>query len=93
MELRTVRRGFATLAIAATLGLAGAYPAAAAEQGWFERSLGWLSGLWAAEEPTARAPVDEGLFAIWMMDAIEKGMGLDPNGSGTQGDPTAGEGQ
>jgi hypothetical protein len=93
MELRTVRRGLVTLAIAAILGLAGAYPAAAAEQGWFERSLSWLSELWAADEPAASAPVDGGLFAIWVTEAVEKGMGLDPNGEGSQGGPTAGEGQ
>ena len=93
MELRTVRRGFATLAIAATLGLAGAYPAAAAEQGWFERSLSWLSGLWAADDAESRAQAEDGLIAIWTASTADKGMGLDPNGSGTQGDPTSGEGR
>ena len=50
MQIRTVRRGFAALAIAATLGLAGAYPAAAAETGWVERGLSWLAGLWGADD-------------------------------------------
>jgi hypothetical protein len=91
MELRTVRRGLVALAVAATLGLAGAYPAAAAELGWFERSVSWLAGLWAADEPAARAQSDDGgLFSLWTSTSTaDKGMGLDPNGEGTQTlDPT-----
>jgi hypothetical protein len=90
MELR-IRRGLVALAIAATLGLAGAYPAAAADHGWFERSLTWLSGLWAAEDTAAKAQPDaDGLLSLWMMSTADKGMGLDPNG-GTEMEPPPGE--
>ncbi len=80
MELRIVRRGAAALAIAATLGLAGAQPAAAAEHEWFAQGLRWLSELWS--------PGPE-LISIWAQETIEQGYGMDPNGGGggTQGDP------
>lgn len=81
MELRTVRRGLAALAIAAVLGLAGAYPAGAAELGWLERGLSWLSGLWIAEDTAAESRPGEGLFSIWALDETEKGYGADPNGT------------
>lgn len=91
MEIRTARRGFAALAIAATLGLAGAYPAAAAEPGWLERGLSWLAGLWSVEDAAPRA---ESLTAVQALDeVVDKGYGVDPNGSqGTVPDPP-GEGQ
>lgn len=84
MELRTVRRGVAALATAAILGFTGANPAAAAELGWFERGLLWVSGLWAAEDAGA---VPEEPHAAWALDEIEKGMGLDPNGGDTPPPP------
>ena len=83
MELRTVRRGLVALAMAATLGVAGAHPAAAAETGWFEQSLRWLSGLWAAEYNAATAQPDRGPFD-WVASWADKGMGLDPNGETVQ---------
>lgn len=93
MELRTVRRGLAALAIASTLGLAGAHPAAAAEPGWFEQGLRWLSALWPAGETRGGEP---GTAAVWAQDTIEKVFGMDPNGTGgggTQGgDPPPGGG-
>ena len=79
MDRRTVRRGTAALAFAAILGLAGAYPAAAEEIGFFEQSLRWLSGLWGAQETGGEG----GLFSIWAADQqkdSDKGMGVDPNG-------------
>lgn len=79
MELRTVRRGFSTLAIAALLGLGGAYPAAAEELGWLDRGLGWLAGLWAGEETGGWD--GEGLIPI-----MTKGMGVDPNGGPEPGE-------
>ncbi len=95
MELRTVRRGFAALAIAAILGLAGAHPAAAEEPGLFERSLRWLSGLWAAGSAAPNGPEDRGLMSIWVTETVEKGMGVDPNGNpvpgGTPPPPAGGE--
>jgi hypothetical protein len=84
MELRTVRRGLAALAIAAVLGIAGAYPAGAAELGWLERGLSWLSGLWIAEGAAAE-PRPGNLLSIWAVEDVEKGYGADPNGTGTQG--------
>lgn len=88
MEIRTVRRGLASLAIAVALGLAGAYPAAAAELGWFERSLIWLSGLWGAEDASAKAqPGGEGLRSIWASDDMHRAIGMDPNGSTVPGSP------
>lgn len=89
MEIRTVRRGLAALAIAVALGLAGAYPAAAAEPGWFERSLSWLSGLWSAEDGAAKAaqPRGEGLLSIWASDEMNRAIGMDPNGSTVPGSP------
>ena len=92
MQIRTVRRGFAALAIAAALGLAGAYPAAAAETGWVERGLSWLAGLWGADD--AAAPRAEGLTSIQALDELEKGYGVDPNGSGSEGiEPPPADGQ
>ena len=89
MELRTVRRGLTALAIAATLGLAGAHPAAAAEHGWLEQGLRWLSGLWSTNEPQ---PAGKGL-SIWALDSVvERGYGMDPNGSEDEpDDPDAGQ--
>lgn len=82
MKIRTVRRALAALAIAVVLGLAGAYPAAAAEPGWFERGLIWLSGLWAGEDAAAKAETDgEGLLSFWALSSeVERGLGIDPNG-------------
>ena len=82
MDRRTVRRGFAVLAFAVILGGAGAYPAAAEEAGFFERSLRWLSGLWA-QDTGAESGSEDGLFSIWAAD-YDKGMGVDPNGGTTQ---------
>jgi hypothetical protein len=87
MELRTVRRGFATLAITAALGLAGASPASAGELGWIEEGLHWLSGLWTAEAVAEDRSGGEGLFSIWMMEETEKGVGVDPNGGTTPPPP------
>ncbi len=88
MELRTVRRGLVALAIAATLGLAGAHPAAAAEHGWLEQGLRWFSELWSTKEPQPRG---EGLLSIWA-STVERGLGMDPNGS--EDDPdNPGDGQ
>lgn len=82
MELRTVRRGFATLAIAAILGLAGAYPASAAdERGWLDRSLSWFAALWAGEDLLAETQADEGLLPV-----PTKGYGVDPNGEPAPGE-------
>ena len=82
MELRIVRRGFATLAIAAILGLAGAYPASAAEErGWLTRSLSWFVGLWAVEGSLAESGAEEGLVPI-----ATKGYGVDPNGEPAPGE-------
>ncbi|HKH49037.1 MAG TPA: hypothetical protein VKM72_30600 [Thermoanaerobaculia bacterium] len=80
MGLRTVRRGCAALAFAAVLGLAGANPAAAEELGWLERGLLWFSGLWAAEDAGAKVQAGREPGAIWAMDSMDKGAGLDPNG-------------
>ena len=89
MEIRTVRRGLAALAIASTLGLAGAYPAAAEEPGWFEQGLHWLADLWS----TDKAPGSGEPSAIWALDSVDKGYGMDPNGGVAQGDPPpAGQG-
>ena len=85
MDRRTVRRGFAVLAFAAILGVAGAYPAAAEEAGFFERSLRWWSGLWGAQDTGAESRPEDGLFSIWGADEVEKGMGVDPNGGTVQG--------
>jgi len=95
MELRTVRRGFAALAIATVLGLAGAHPAAAAETGPLERSLHWLSGLWSAEDAAAPAGSLLDDLVAWAMDeSVEKGLGLDPNdGSQPHETPPSGEGE
>jgi len=92
MQIRTVRRGFAALAIAATLGLAGAYPAAAAEPGWFERGLSWLSGLWSADD--VAAPRAEGLTSMRALEeVVDKGYGVDPNGSQGTVPPPPSEGE
>ena len=85
MSCRTVRRGFAALAFAALLGLAGAYPAAAEESGFFERGLRWLSGLWGAQDIADEARPGDEVFSIWGADVVEKGMGVDPNGGTLQG--------
>jgi hypothetical protein len=87
MEIRTVRRALAALAIAAALGLAGAHPAAAAEPGWFERSLLWLSGLWGAEDAAAKARSGEGLLSIRAMssEGVDRALGMDPNGINVPG--------
>lgn len=91
MELRTVRRGLAALAIASTLGLAGAHPAAAEELGWFEQGLRWFADLWSVDkaQPGGGEP-----SSIWMLDSVDKGYGMDPNGGVAQGDtPPPGQGQ
>ena len=85
MDRRTVRRGFAVLAFAAILGVAGAYPAAAEEAGFFERSLRWLSGLWEAQDTGAESRSGDGLFSMWAASESDKGAGLDPNGGTVQG--------
>jgi hypothetical protein len=91
MELRTVRRGLAALAIASTLGLAGAHPAAAEEPGWFEQGLRWLADLWSADKA---APGGGEPSAIWMLDTVDRGYGMDPNGGVAQGGtPPPGQGQ
>lgn len=84
MDRRTVRRGFAVLAFAVILGVAGAYPAAAEEAGLFERSLRWLSGLWG-QDTGAESRSEDGLFSMWAASESEKGMGVDPNGGTVQG--------
>lgn len=78
MQQRNARRGLAALALAATLGLAGAHPAAA-DQGFFERGLHWLMGLWGSGEVTETR--EGGLTAIWAGDHIDKSLGIDPNGN------------
>lgn len=83
MELRTVRRGLVVVTATALLGLAGASPASAAEPGWLEQGLRWLTGFWATESSAAKARPDGGLVT-WAMSTTEKGMGLDPNGDGSQ---------
>ena len=85
MDCRTVRRGFAVLAFATILGVAGAYPAAAEEIGFFERSLRWMWELWGGQETGD----EDGLFSIWAADQqkdSDKGAGLDPNGGTVQGE-------
>jgi hypothetical protein len=77
MEQRNAHRGLAALALAATLGLAGAHPAAA-DQGFFEKSLRWLAGWWGSEEVTEAR--EGGLTAIWAGDNVDKSLGIDPNG-------------
>jgi hypothetical protein len=44
-----------------------------------------MSGLWAPEDAGVTAPT--GPRTIWMMDEIEKGAGLDPNGGETPPPP------
>ena len=80
MEIRTVRRGLVALAIASTLGLAGAGPAAAEERGWLEQGLRWLAGFWSVEEAGQPGGSGGELTTIWMMDSVDRGYGLDPNG-------------
>lgn len=77
MDKRNAHRGLAVLALAATLGMAGANPAAA-DQGFFERSLRWLAGWWGSEEVTEAR--EGGLTAIWAGDSVDKSLGIDPNG-------------
>ena len=84
MQIRTVRRGLVALAIASTLGLAGAYPAAAEERGWLEQGLHWLAGLWSPEETTGQPGGSGGGLAIWTLDSVDKGYGMDPNGGTAQ---------
>lgn len=84
MEIRTVRRGLVALAIASTLGLAGAGPAAAEERGWLEQGLHWLAGLWPVGDSGQPGGSGGGLTAIWMMDSVERGYGIDPNGGTVQ---------
>ncbi|HYU35833.1 MAG TPA: hypothetical protein VEW48_27060 [Thermoanaerobaculia bacterium] len=94
MELPNVRRALAAPAIAALLGLAGAYPAAADDSGLIERSLRWLSGLWAVDDPAALAgPESGGPAPVWMMETIDKGAGYDPNGGSVIVPPPTGENQ
>jgi len=90
MEIRTVRHGLAALAIATTLGLAGAGPAAAQEPGWIEQGLRWLADLWSADE--AQAGGGEPL-AIWELEIIDRGYGMDPNGGVVQDATPPGPGQ
>lgn len=78
MEQRNARRGLAALALAATLGVAGAHPAAA-DQGFFEKGLHWLMGLWGSEDVTDAR--ESGLTATWAGDHIDKSLGIDPNGN------------
>lgn len=84
MVQRNARRGFAALALAATLGIAGAHPAAA-DPGFFERGLLWLAGLWGGEVAAERA--DGGLLAIWAGSQADKSLGIDPNGIPIQAPP------
>lgn len=62
-----VRRGIVIAALAVCLGVAGAPPAAAAEPGFIEQSVQWLSGLLADSLREA-------------LDLLDQGAGLDPNG-------------
>lgn len=84
MEPRNAHRGLAALALAATLGLAGANPAAA-DEGFFERSLRWLAGWWGSEEVAETR--EGGLTAIWAGDSADKSLGIDPNGIPILGPP------
>lgn len=84
MEQRNAHRGLAALALAATLGLAGAHPAAA-DQGILEKSLHWLAGWWGSEEVTEAR--EGGLTAIWSGESADKSLGIDPNGIPIQGPP------
>lgn len=71
MQGRAVRRGIAVVVLAASLGIAGAPPAAAAEPGLIGQSLGWLSGLLDSLS----------LSSVWeALDLTDQGAGLDPNG-------------
>lgn len=88
MHRRTVHRGIAAMMLTAALALAGATPAAATEMDVFERSLRWLTSLWAAEreQESAERPGPGWslslLISSWLgQEQIDKGLGCDPNGS------------
>lgn len=87
MHRKIVRHGFAALALAAALILAGAQPAAAAEDSrMVAKSLGWLSAVWG-EIVDRGMKVGDGLghlIGMWgaaSSEQTEKGLGVDPNGN------------
>jgi hypothetical protein len=83
MHRRTVHRGFAALALATVLSIAGAHPAAAAANQGF---LGRVAGLWSA---VVGGESDSFLTRLtgWFDDAkspratTKRGWGIDPNGN------------
>lgn len=90
MHRRTAQRGIAALAFVLMLTLAGAQPAAAADQGFLDR----LAGLWGAVTGTSapQAPslwdtvtgwfgVTEKTTTTTEPDPTERGWGIDPNGN------------
>lgn len=96
MRRRIVHRGFAVLAVAAALALAGARPAAAAPDaeppGLFARGWHWLAAVW--DLPLARqAPEAQALILAASPNKSQdpspgikvipgdKGLGVDPNGN------------
>ena len=89
MYRRTAQRGIAALAFVLMLTLAGAQPAAAADQGFLDR----LASFWGAVTgtPAPQAPSLWDTVAGWFgftdksitlePDPAEKGWGIDPNGT------------
>jgi hypothetical protein len=78
--------GLAALTLTAVLALAGARPAAAQDLGLFTRGMQWLAALWSS--PARTSAPETGAMASQTENATtDKGLGVDPNGSGIAPEP------
>ncbi len=91
MDRHIIRRGIAVLLLAAGIGLAGAWPAAAEETARTSRSQGWLVFWAAVVEQSGLGERMSGIFSFWQaatQSEVDKGFGVDPNGGSLTGVPT-----
>jgi hypothetical protein len=101
MYRRTAQRGIAALAFVLLLTLAGAQPAAAADQGFLDRLAGLWGAVTGASAPQAPSLWDTvtGWFGFTEKTTTttdpgaDKGWGIDPNGNSlnlSTSEPTGG---
>src|SRR5882672_3612062 len=92
MQHRTLHRGIVALAIATSLSVAGAHPAAAANLGLLDRLAGLWSFVTGVPSPVSHAVVrrsNDGAAAksTTAPPPPDRGWGIDPNGSSSTSIP------
>ena len=85
MNRKNFGPGLAVLTLTAALALAGARPAAAQDLGLFLRGVQWLAALWSS--PAKTLTLETGAGRSTENVTADKGLGVDPNGSGIAPEP------